>query len=261
MEKVELKTVIDSSKRKRPLVIAHRGASREAPENTIPAFKRALELGCDGIEFDVVLTKDRVPLITHNNDLSILTHFEGMVHDTPFSTVKSLDFGSHFRLSHSNVTAPTLTEVLELLWPRDVHVFCEIKGQPGMAFHSARLVSGIISDFKFRYPVVLSSSDRMVLYHLKKLAPHLERALIVKNGAFSFLKTKLFAKFFGVSGVHVNFRALNQYLVRSVHSSGRTVSAWTINKHKEIDYCVSLGVDSIITDDVAMAKSYLDRTF
>jgi glycerophosphoryl diester phosphodiesterase len=258
MEKVELKTVIDSSKKKRPLIFAHRGACREAPENTIPAFERALELGCDGIEFDVLLTRDKVPLVTHNDDLSILTHFEGMVHDTPFSIIKSLDFGSHFRLSYSNVTAPTLTEVLELLWPRDIYIICEIKGQPGMAFHSARLISGIISDFKFRHPIILSSKESMILYHLKRLAPGMERALIVQNGAFSFLKTTVFAKFFDVSEIHANLRVLNPYLVKNMHSNGRKVGAWTINKNKDIDYCLSCGVDSIITDDVAMAKSYLD---
>ncbi len=261
MEKIELKTIIDPSKTKRPLVIAHRGACREAPENTMPAFEKALELKCDGIEFDVLLTKDRVPLVTHNNDLSILTHYEGMVHETPFSTIKSLDFGSHFRLSFSHVKAPTLTEVLEFLWPYDINIICEIKEQPGMTMHAARLVSGIIADFHFRRPVVLSSSSLNVLHYLKRFAPHMERAIIIKNGLFSFLKTNVFAKFLNVTEIHANYKILNPFFVKKMHSQNFRITAWTINKHTELSHCISLGIDSIITDDVAMAKSYLDSLF
>lgn len=235
---------------KTPLLIAHRGARREAPENTIPAFERALELGADGIEFDVVLTKDRVPLVTHNNDLSILTHFDGFVHETPFSAIKSLDFGSHFRSAFSDTTAPTLTEVLELLQPHNISIICEIKSQPGMAFHSAELVSGIISDFRFRQPIIISSFDMRVLYYLKKLAPDIQRALIIKKGVFSFLRYGFFAKLLGVSEIHVGSLVLSSLVIENAHQAGKRVAAWTINTKEETERCIELGVDSIITDDI-----------
>lgn len=258
MKKTHLKTVVTSNGSKKPLLIAHRGARREAPENTIPAFERAIELGCDGVEFDVVLTKDRVPLVTHNNDLSILTHHEGMVHETPFSTIKSLDFGSHFRPSFSKIKVPTLTEVLELLQPYNLHIICEIKSQPGMDFHAAQLVGGIISDFKFRRPINVSSADLMILYHLKRLSPHIERSVIIRKNSFSFLKSDVFAKFLNISEVHASLKVATLRLVERMHQKSRKVSVWTVNKPQEIDRLVAWGVDSIITDDIGMARSYLD---
>lgn len=262
MKKVQLKQVVDSSKRQAPLLIAHRGARREAPENTIPAFERAIEQGADGVEFDVVMTKDRVPLVTHNDDLSILTHFDGLAHKTPFSMIKSLDFGSHFRPSFANITVPTLTEVLELLQPHEISIICELKSQPGMAFHIAELVGGIISDFRFRKSVTLSSSSPRILYYLRQLYPNIPRALIIKGRrAFSFLSVGVFAKFLKVSEIHPSFKILNRRLVSKAHRNGWWVYAWTINEPWEIDRLVALGVEGIITDDIAMAKSHVQSKY
>ena len=258
MKKVQLKQVIDSTQRRVPLLIAHRGARREAPENTIPAFERAIELGADGIEFDVVLTKDRVPLVTHNDDLSILTHFDGFAHKTPFSMIRSIDFGSHFRPSFSNVTVPTLTEVLELLQPYEMSIICELKSQPGMASHIAELVGGIVSDFRFRKSITVSSSSLQILYHLKRLYPNIPRAIIIKNRRdFPFLRAGLFAKLLGVSEIHPSLPITTTRMVQKAHRNGWWVHTWTVNEPWEIDQCMSLGVEGIITDDIAMAKTHV----
>ncbi|MFH1873670.1 MAG: glycerophosphodiester phosphodiesterase [Pseudomonadota bacterium] len=242
----------------KPKLIAHRGAKREAPENTIPAFRRALELGCDGIEFDVVLTKDRVPIVTHDNDLSILTPNEGFVHKTTFSIIKSLDFGSHFRLSFSHITVPTLTEVFELLQPHDISIICEIKPQPGLAFHVAQLVGGIVSDFRFRQPITISSRSPKILYHLKKLTPNLRRAIIVRNKPFSFLRSNIYDKYLDVAEYHVYYPLLKKSRVKKLQEQGKKVSAWTVNKEEDFKRCIELEVDSIITDDIGFAKKYLN---
>jgi len=258
MKKFQLRQVIDSSKRHAPLLIAHRGARREAPENTIPAFERAIELGADGIEFDVVLTKDRVPLVTHNDDLSILTHFDGFAHKTPFSMIRSLDFGSHFRPSFSNVTVPTLTEVLELLQPHELSIICELKSQPGLHSHIAELVGGIVSDFRFRKSITISSASLRILFHLKRLYPNIPRALIIKNNrSFSFFRRGLFAKFLKVSEIHPCLPAASRRMVSKAHKNGWWVHAWTVNDRAGIDKCISLGVEGIITDDIAMAQAYI----
>ncbi len=238
-------------------LIAHRGAKREAPENTIPAFKRALELGCDGIEFDVVLTKDRVPIITHNNDLSILTSNDGLVHNTPFSMIKNLDFGSHFRLSFSHITVPTLTEVFELLQPHDISIICEIKPQPGLAFHAAQLVGGIVSDFRFRQPITISSRSPKILHYLKKMSPQLQRAIIVRKKPFSFLRSNVYDKYLEVAEYHICYPLLKKSRVKKLQEQDKKVSAWTVNKEKDFNHCFELGVNSIITDDIGFAKKYL----
>jgi glycerophosphoryl diester phosphodiesterase len=258
MEKIQLKQIIDTGKKPTPLLFAHRGALLEAPENTIPAFERAIELGADGIEFDVLLTKDRVPIITHNNDLSRLTHFDGLVHETPFSTIRSLDFGSHYRTSFSNITAPTLTEVFELLQRHDISIICELKSQPGMAASLAELAGGILSDFHFRNSVILSSFNIKILYYLKKIFPHIPRALAIKRRAFPFFPWRLFATLLDVAEIHASLPMIVPSFIAKVRQHDWRLDAWTVNEPSEIDLCLSLGVQGIITDDVARVKKYLE---
>lgn len=243
------------SKSPLPILIAHRGASREAPENTLPAFERAISLGADGIEFDVLLTLDKVPIVTHNNDLSILTHFDGFAHETAFAAIKSLDFGSHFRTSYSHVRVPTLTDVLELLLPHDLSVICELKEQPRMAFHIAELVGGIVSDFHFRNSFILSSSSLKILYYLNKLYPKIPRAFIFKRSYPLF-----FAKFLHVNELHICYTTISDDLIAKAHNMGLKVMAWTVNRPDEVDSCVKSQVDGIITDDLVMAKAVLNRS-
>lgn len=239
-----------------PKIIAHRGARREAPENTIPAFERALAYGCDGIEFDVLLTKDNVPVVTHNDDLSILTHFDGFAHSTPFSIIKSLDFGSHFRLSCSDIRIPTLTEVFELLLPHDIKIICEIKAQPGIRFNSVELISGIASDFRFRQPLTISSSDLRVLHNLEMIAPGINRALIIRKRDFSFLRAYFFAKFLKVKEIHAEVSVLNSSLMGKARREGWGISSWTVNTLEDLKRSTEFGVDSIITDDPETVMEY-----
>ncbi len=258
MERFDFKRFSDvSAPRTVPRIIAHRGASCEAPENTIPAFQKALDLGTDGIEFDVLLTSDKVPVVTHNDDLSILTHFNGYVHSTPFETVRSLDVGSHFHAQTAGITMPTLVEVLELVARYNVLTVVEIKAQPGMKTSAAQLIGGIISDIRMHGPVVISSASLKIIIELSRHYPMIPRALIVKRTPFPFFPLSFFAKHEGVSALHVSMKALRPRLVAKMKDLG-DVFAWTVNEPDEFDTCLSLGLDGIITDDVAFAKKQIE---
>ncbi|MFH1830939.1 MAG: glycerophosphodiester phosphodiesterase family protein [Pseudomonadota bacterium] len=257
MEPVDIKRFKDVSIHPRlPRIIAHRGASLEAPENTLPAFQRALDLGADGIEFDVLLTSDKVPVVTHNDDLSILTHFNGYVHSTPFETVRALDVGSHFHTSTAGITMPTMVEVLELMSRHDVLTIVEIKAQAGMKKSAAELIGGIISDIRMHGPIVISSSSFKIIKELKHRFPTIPRALIVKRTPFPFFPLSIFAKHEQVCALHVYMKALWPSLVKKMKKLGE-VYAWTVNEPDEFDTCLSLEIDGIITDDVAFAKKHL----
>lgn len=262
MDAFELHPLIDISvPRRMPMVVAHRGARREAPENTIPAFRRALELGAGGVEFDVLLTSDKVPIVTHNDDLSVLTHYRGYAHATPFATVRSLDVGSSFSASTSGVTMPTLAEALEAMERHDVTTIVEIKGQPGMAASAAELVGGIVGDFRMRGPLVVSSASIRVLHELARRHPKLARALIIRRRAFGFAGAAIVAPIEKLSAIHASLTALTPALVARTRRRSGQVHAWTANTADEIDHCVALEVDGIITDDVAFARRHLEETF
>lgn len=261
MDKHEQVSLTDmSAPRKLPRIIAHRGARGEAPENTLAAFQRAIDLGAHGLELDVLLTSDKVPVITHNDDLSILTQFRGYVHATPFDTVRTLDVGSHFSAQFAGTTMPTLSETLELTSRYDILTIVEIKPQAGMERSAARLIGGIVSDIRMHGPVVLSSISRKVLKELRRFHPKVARALIVRMPPFPFFLTSFFVKKQGVCALHVERRALWPSLAGKMRSLGE-LYAWTINEPDEIDECLSLEVDGIITDDVVFVKQYVTGQF
>jgi len=246
--------------RKRPRVIAHRGARREAPENTLPAFRRALDLGAGGVEFDVQLTSDKVPIVTHDDDLMVRTHCFGHLHLTPYRTVRALDAGSNFSKAFAGTPMPTLQETLELLAPHDILVNVEIKAQPGFIAEAVRIVGGIVGEFRMRGPVIISSLHILVVHELARRHPTLRRAYIF-DSPFPFLPIALFARYEHLAALHPYVRALWPWVVRRMQRWGFEVNAWTINEPRDIDRCVALGLDGIITDDVAAARIHLDRVF
>ena len=247
-----------SSPRARPLVIAHRGARHEAPENTLPAFQRALELGAEGIELDCLLTEDKVPVVTHDDDLSKLTHHRGYVHSLPFDTVRGIDVGSHFSAASAGVTMPTLAETLELIARHDVLTIVEIKAQPGLVQSAARLIGGIVGDIRMRGRTVISSSHTGLLRELKLHHPQIPRAWIVRWGPFPFFRLPFFARLAGISGIHASLRAIARSgFSERVKAMGLELLAWTANEPAELERCLQHNVDGIITDDPPFAQEQL----
>ncbi len=253
-EEIALKDV--SAPRNLPRVIAHRGARREAPENTLLAFQKAIDLGAGGIEFDVLLTSDKVPVVTHDDDLSVLTQVRGYVHATPFDTVRTLDVGSHFSAQFAGTTMPTLSEVLELASRYDILTIVEIKPQAGLAKSVARLVGGIVSDIRMHGPVVVSSSSRKVVKELRRWHPKLSRALVLWRWPFPFFPLSFFVKKQGMSAIHASTNLIRPHLAERMKELCE-LYAWTVNEAPEIEACMSAGVDGIITDDVVFVRDYL----
>lgn len=98
-----------------PLILAHRGANKAAPQNTIPAFKKAVEFAADGIETDVHLSKDGEIVICHNYTVDDTSNGKGLIDDMTFAELRRLDFGSYFSKDFKGVTLPTLAELIEVV--------------------------------------------------------------------------------------------------------------------------------------------------
>jgi len=262
MSEENFKPLIDlSAHRRMPEIIAHRGARRLAPENTLPAIKKAIELGVDGIELDVLLTSDKVPVITHSDDLSILTHYHGYAHDTPFATLSSLDVGSHFGPAFAETKMPTLAEVLELISTHDLKSIVEIKAQPGFAASAAQLVGDIVSDFRMSGSTTISTSSIRVANELAKRHGELERALIIRRPSIGHIFPNFFAKLSHADALHVSLRSLRHGLVEGMHKRNKKVFAWTANESEDIDLCLSMKVNGIITDDPEFVFKRLTEIF
>lgn len=208
-----------------------------------------------------MLTQDKVPVITHYDDLSVLTHLRGYVHALPFDTVRGIDVGSHFSASSAGITMPTLAEVLELIARYDIMTIVEIKAQPGMIASAAKLVGGIVSDIRMRGRTVISSSHTGILRELHHHHREIPRAWIVRYKPFPFFLFPFFAKVFSVSSIHASLSTIDHAsFVRRVSTCGLELIAWTANDPDELRLCCDRGVDGIITDDPAFALRFLEET-
>ena len=115
---------------KTPLIIGHRGASAVAPENTMAAFREAIAAGCDGIEFDVRLTRDGIPVIIHDNTLRRTAGLSGRVADLTWAEIKQINVGGWFTRggeSFKNETVPSLEELLTLCETNDLIIVLEMQ--------------------------------------------------------------------------------------------------------------------------------------
>lgn len=153
-----------------PLIVAHRGASRDAPENTIPAFVLAWEQGADAIEGDFRLTRDGQIVCIHDRDTKRLTGKRKAIKDCTVDELKSLDVGAWFGETFEGTRIPTLSEVFSTI-PKGKGVFIEIKCGPEIL---TRLLEEIrISKVRWE-DVVVISFNREIIHELKVVAPHLK---------------------------------------------------------------------------------------
>ncbi len=165
----------------KPLVIGHRGASAYAPENTLAAFNRAFEMGADGIELDVVLSKDGVPIVIHDDTLDRTTNGSGSVGAMDCAAISQLDAGAWFDRQFSGERVPTLEQVLCQLTRGLINV--EIK-YTAVRLDNDRLeqaVASVIEQTHSQARVLVSSFHPLALYRLSRRHPQLQRGLLYRS--------------------------------------------------------------------------------
>lgn len=208
-------------------VVAHRGANREAPENTLPAFQRALEIGVQGIELDIQLTRDGVPIVHHDPYLLETAHDRG---NTP---IASLDLATVRRVSD----APTLAEVLELVDGR-CRLYIEIK--------ASAAVDNVVSLLGARRSwCAVHSFDHRVSLTVRSLDPELATGVLLVSYLVDTAGAMRSAR---ARDVWQQVDFIDRALVDAVHGAGGRVVAWTVNSVDRARALIDLGVDAICTD-------------
>jgi len=223
------------------LVIAHRGASAEKPENTLAAFRRALALRVDGIELDVQLTADGVPVVFHDASLRRLTGRSGRLADQTWRALEKL------RVAGTE-PVPRLAEVLSLVRGRAV-VQIELKRGALVA-----PVVRVIRHARAEAWVILASFEAPLVGAARKLAPEIPRMLISegRGGAEKLLRQMADA---GASGLSLNHKAVrSRAIVRTVHAGGATLWCWTVNDAATARRLAGWGVDALLGDNPALLQ-------
>ncbi|GJM40763.1 MAG: glycerophosphoryl diester phosphodiesterase [Ardenticatenaceae bacterium] len=231
---------------KRPFIIGHRGASADAPENTLAAFALAQEQGVDGIEFDVQLSADGYPVIIHDSKLERTTNGRGRVQNFTLEELKRVDAGQGQQI-------PTLDEVFGTGGPHFLYNV-ELKTAALRDNGLAAVVAARIIAHGLDRQVVVSSFNPLAVRHARR---HLTNAtwvahLSFKSG-FSFKHS-----FIPVQAVHPRFKMVDTTYMDWAGKSGWRVNVWTVDEPNEANRLAELGVHGIITNKPALIKKAIE---
>lgn len=231
---------------------AHRGASRAAPENTVPAFELAIAAGADGIEFDVQLSRDGQVVVIHDETLPRTTDGAGWVKEHSLAELKALD-ASAGREGYAGVRIPTLAEVLALLAPSALRANIELKNSevryPGL--EEAVLAEVTAAGMTER--TMYSSFSGESVRRLAGMAPMAEVGLIYSRPLGRPLRL---AASLGASAVHPDRRLVGgRHWIARAHARRLAVRPWVLNTPERIEKAIALGLDGLFTDvpDLALA--------
>ncbi len=227
-------------------MIAHRGASSLAPENTLSAFRLAVELGADGIELDAKLSADGVVVVHHDQTLDRTTDGSGLVRDRTWSELQQLDAGSKYAGIFRGEQIPTLEAVFSEVG-HSALINVELTNY-GSIFDS---LIAIVADLVFKHgledQVLFSSFNPFAIWQAARAAPNVRRALLI-HGDIPGIFRSLFMRLLPFDDLHPAVQLVNPYLIASQHARGRWVRAWTVNKPDRMQELFEMGVDGVITD-------------
>jgi glycerophosphoryl diester phosphodiesterase len=244
-------------KLKEVLNLGHRGASEAAPENTIPAFVKALEQGASGIELDVRLSADNAVVVIHNRTVDKTTDGSGPVSSLTLARLKTLDAGSWFSPEYSGTLLPTLEETIESL-NQEAFINIEIKSGSLIDTRVEKKVAGIINRYNLYGRTVVSSFNPLSLLRIRKIDRRIPVGLLYLPAAPGLLvlgPLNLIAP----DALHPYYKKLTPSYVVRAQAKGYRVNVWTVNSREDMERMLELGVDGIITDRPELLARVLEE--
>ena len=232
-------------------VIAHRGASFDAPENTLSAIDLAILQGSDAVEIDVRLSADRYPVLIHDETTGRTTNdmLDRRVNALTLEQLQSLDAGSWFSLEYQGEKIPSLDEALEMMSGR-VDAFIELKSlNPILERETIR----IIEKYQMEDDTVILSFDKDQLKRVKTLNPTVKTLLLVPV-FYGNIDTFLDNNYIDAYGFSRDIITENTDYIDIAHQLNKKVYAWTVNERNDLQDVVSSDVDGIITDNPIIAR-------
>ncbi len=244
-----------------PLILAHRGANKVAPQNTLPAFSKAIEFNADGIETDVHLCKDGEIVICHNYTVDATSNGSGLIDEMTFAQLRQLDFGSYFSKDFSGVTLPTLPELLELTKNMNL-INIEIK-PPQKGNDLVKRVVEEIHKFGIEKNSIISCFDPECIRLVKELDFNLKTGLLYEKSelgdeimSFGVAKYCMQLK---ADAAHPEYFLIDESDVKELHANGIAVNPWTVNEREDIIKYTSWGCDALITDVPDFCRKVLEE--
>jgi glycerophosphoryl diester phosphodiesterase len=242
----------------KPLVIAHRGASLYAPENTMAAFRLALEQKADGIELDAKLTTDGKVVVIHDQTVNRTTGAHGVVRKMSLPQLKALDAGSHFSTAFAGERIPTLEEVFLEIGSRAL-INVEITNYTSVWDALPDRIADLVIQYNLQEHVFFSSFHPLNLARIRRRIPGAPAALLTMQGGAGKLLRGRMGLLFSPQLLHPYFTDVTSALLAREHAVGRRVNVWTVNQPEEMRRLFNIGIDGIITDDSLLARQVMEE--
>jgi glycerophosphoryl diester phosphodiesterase len=242
-----------------PLIIGHRGASSQAPENTFASFNLALAKGADGLEFDVRLSADRKPVVIHDDTLMRTAGRRELVRDLSSEQLHHIDVGSWFDLKHGTTqfggqTIPSLDDLFRLCSNSHALLYLEMKSEPQDRQALVKACADSIREHGFVDRVIAESFDLTAVADIKKQIPSLRTASLFEptlQTAPLLIRQRLVARAREVNSeqVALHHKLARKNIVEGILNAGMNVVVWTVDSPDWIQKARTLKIDALITND------------
>jgi glycerophosphoryl diester phosphodiesterase len=232
----------------RVLGVAHRGASLDAPENTLAAFRRALEAGVPAVECDVQRTRDGRLVVIHDQRVDRTTDGRGAVEAFTFGELRCLDAGAWFGPVFAGERVPSLDEVLDLVANRAL-LFLEIKHGPVFYDGIEAQIAGALRRRGMEAATLVMSFDHPAVRTMRATAPDVATAIIYRG---RLADAAAAARAAGADALCPEWRLVTPEVVAHAHAAGLGVFPWTIDDEESMHRCLAAGVDGVTSNDVRL---------
>ena len=247
----------------KPLIIAHRGASALAPENTLAAFQKAIEDGADGIEFDVRIAKDGVPVVFHDSTLKRIVRKEGRTSHFTSEQLQTLDVGAWFNGKNpsrasdkfSGETVPTLENLFSFLKGYRGRLYLEMKGSLAEISALAEVVAKTIRQTDFLPQTIVKSFKLEAIEKVKTLLPEIYTAALFAPKILTILRKQSHlierAKDSQANELSLHYSLATEKLVRNATREGMPTAIWTADHPIWVRRALEIGIHAILTNNPA----------
>lgn len=228
-----------------PHIIAHRCGGALAPENSLAGLAIAARLGCRGVEFDVMLSADGVPLLIHDESLERTTTGSGKVAELSAERIRSHDNGGPHHQAFASERIPTLDEALNECQALGLWANVEIKPAQGHEEATGHVVAAAVAAHAHGSRCLFSSFSGIAIEAALLSAPRVPRALLFGALPDDWRQQ---VQTFAAVGVHLNAAKVKPAQLAALREAGLRVACYTVNRREDVATLFSLGVDAVFTD-------------
>lgn len=260
-----IETINDKNDLKRPLVFAHRGFSGEFPENTMIAFKKAIDVKADLIELDVTLSEDREVVVIHDDDLDRTTKLVGSVRNFEAEILTDLDAGSWFSRKYKKETIPLLSDVLRLIRKSKTDLNVEIKStamDSSVDENSIETkVLHLIRTFQVSDRIVISSFSWECLERIRNLDPRIKLGVLVGDESGNVEEAIAFAETIRAWSIHPSTEEATEENLRRISEKNFLSVVYTVNEVSEMKRFLGRGANGLFTNFPKQMRRLVKKGF